>query len=994
MKKINKFIDNIIIYKSVEGFLFTFILLLIIKNLCNFYNINSIYSYISFLYLLYFFYKNKCFFNKKSIINNIEKFIPHNYSIINLYLDKEKSKKYRFSSELIEAEKKRNSDYFKNYQFKVNYFNIIILISIALILSFGNSLSKEYKNVEKIPFLYQVSPKNTVVLFESEIEFGINSNKEEEFNINIIQNNVKNTFKLDKNKKFKYKIVDKIQYYFSSNSFVTDTYSVEVIYPLINTDISWNIKYPEYAGSIEKNFSGENLNIPEGSEAFGKFTFNNKIKQFKISENESNNDNIILYANSNQIRIINSKENNYKIEVEDIYGQFCFIDISVKNLVDNPPKITVIIPTELDFLIEKLLIPLKFTAEDDFGLISSRLEITYIDGSEFKQEISKYNSTSIIEEKTLAVKKNGKFQIFVSDKNTEIGSEIFTFNLIDDIYVLKQTYDSAEKAEQGIKDISDSLKEESARIAELSEKLISSGEIEQKDSLEAEKIMDNLNNAYERSSEVLKDLDKTEEFLKKHEAASQLFEKIEKLRNTIRELMSENIRNTMEELAKISQNQNMSFDSWKSFAESTDMEKLSKSLENSLNLFDKAKKDQQEAAMIELLEYLKDRTLKAVLMLENIKTIDFGILKGIKINIEQIKEDFLYVEDFYGKNDLISEISESFSDFAENVFKDKDKSIKIGKIIVEKIDKFLNDKKKSFENRKNEEKKELLSKLQNMFDITLSSLKIVNKVNYGYSSGKDIYEYSQDISLIKKNINKIVKIFEEITKDSFILDSTKIKEFYDVYIYIDNVWERGKEGSRIDSYLLFSEKKLFSLSLYILESYEKLKNMKDSTALSEMMDRIKEMQKKQQQLGQEIMDYMNGEKTLDDFMDYFAQMQSEIRKEVSKLMGSGMDNALGEIIGDMAELERKMIERDITDEELKNTQESLKQKFRKILINLEEKKDKDDYKAYKSEDEFDIKEGITNKGESLKKDSFFLPERFPEVSPFFEKIIKDYMNGL
>ena len=170
--------------------------------------------------------------------------------------------------------------------------------------------------------------------------------------------------------------------------------------------------------------------------------------------------------------------------------------------------------------------------------------------------------------------------------------------------------------------------------------------------------------------------------------------------------------------------------------------------------------------------------------------------------------------------------------------------------------------------------------------------------------------------------------------------------------------------------------------------------MKDSTALTEMMQRLEELQKRQNQLGQEMIEYMQSERSLDDFLQYFAKMQSEIRKEMTGLMGNGMDDALGDIIGDMAEMERKMIEGNISDEELKNNQESLKQKFRKMLIQLEDKMDKDEYKASKNQTDFEIIEGITDKGESIKKSKFFLPERFPQVSPFIENMIKEYMNGL
>ena len=809
MKRLKRFIENIIIYKSVEGFLFSFILFSVLKNLCDFYNFNTYISLLTLIFPLFFLYRNKRFFNKKKVINIIERHIPHDYSIHNIFIDNKRNDKYRFSKELVEAERLRNIKYLSNHRFRISYSNLIFLIFVSILLSFSMSLSSEYRSIEKIPFIYEVIPGNTEVFFDTDMEFHLHSNKDEIFNVNILKADDSISFEL-KDNGFDYRLTDNIRYFFSSPSFRTDTYSVEVIYPLINTGIKWEIKYPDYASNILKKTEGNNIQCPKGSELNAIFSFNNKIEIFRLeNNNKDNNNQVIINNDSNSITIFMKNSQEYRFYAEDIYNQSCFVDIAVNELTDKPPVVTVIIPTETDILLENPFIPMRFTAEDDFGLTESGIEIIYNDNTEFKQKISDYNSISVIEEKTLAVKKNGVFQIFVKDRKHKTISQKYSFRILDDMDVVKEAYNSAKKTDEDIKEISENIKTQNEKISELSQKLLSSGEITQKDSIEAEKLMDDLNTLYERSSEVLNELDKTEDFLKKQSAFSELFEKIERLRNTIKEMMSENIRNTMQELAKISQNQKMSFDSWKSFADNTDIEKMTKSIEMSLKLFDKAKKDQQHAAMIELLEYIRDNTNKAVIMLQNIVNADFGILKGIKINIEDIRQNFLYVQEFFDKNKVILSISQDYAVFSDNVFSDRIKAVETGKKIVRDIDEFLKNEKKSFEDRKNAEKEALAEKLEIIYRYLYSSLKIVNTINYGYQSGKDIYSFSEDLALIRKNIEKTTDIFEQVIKDSFILDSTKIKELIDVYVYVENIWERGKEGSRIDSYIAFTEKKTF-----------------------------------------------------------------------------------------------------------------------------------------------------------------------------------------
>ncbi|PLX19948.1 MAG: hypothetical protein C0601_00585 [Candidatus Muiribacterium halophilum] len=91
-----------------------------------------------------------------------------------------------------------------------------------------------------------------------------------------------------------------------------------------------------------------------------------------------------------------------------------------------------------------------------------------------------------------------------------------------------------------------------------------------------------------------------------------------------------------------------------------------------------------------------------------------------------------------------------------------------------------------------------------------------------------------------------------------------------------------------------------------------------------------------------------------------------------------------------------MKKKDLNKEELKNKQEEIKKKFRKLMTGISEKMKKKEYKAEEAKkNEFEETYEKTDTGDfEVINDNIKLPQEFPEVSDMLENLIKEYLNSL
>ncbi|MFA7578150.1 MAG: hypothetical protein WC002_08820, partial [Candidatus Muiribacteriota bacterium] len=176
--KFKTFIFNIRKYVITEILLYGLIIFFTVGNISIFYDINLYPALWLILFSGFFLYKKKKYYSLKNLTKILDSILPTDVSVINAVSFDHSEEKYNFSSELLNKERERNLKLLDERVFLIKYKNLVILSIITFIIGF--SYFCNYFFIQKIiqsPFLYAVSPGNTEIFYNTEIEFSINHNR-------------------------------------------------------------------------------------------------------------------------------------------------------------------------------------------------------------------------------------------------------------------------------------------------------------------------------------------------------------------------------------------------------------------------------------------------------------------------------------------------------------------------------------------------------------------------------------------------------------------------------------------------------------------------------------------------------------------------------------------------------------------------------------------------------------------------------------------------
>ncbi|MGM0608851.1 MAG: hypothetical protein ACQESP_10580 [Candidatus Muiribacteriota bacterium] len=997
MQKIKNFFLKVLFYKIIEAFILSGLVFFIFFNLKTFtpFNINPI--LFSVLFLAFYVFKNREFFIYKRFLTKVENLLPEYISVINLESFDNLDKKYGFSKKLIEKEKERNLEFIKKHKFKVNFLSLfkpfLLMVAFGILIPFFPTNEK----LDDFEFVYDVKPGDMEIFYNENVEFKLKHNHYKEFQLVIETQQGEKVYDLDSSLSFEKEINQKVYYYFQSidKSFRTDIYEINVVYPLNLEKIDVTVYFPSYLDVSPQVSDNESFEALEKSRINMQFYFNNDIENLSFIPSKEVD---FKYGDSKNEVIINLDTSfEYKIKAEGKYSSFESPLYQVECTEDSPPVIEIISPETKNIVSETGDVYIKFMARDDFGLQESNLLLEYEDGSTKEIFISEYESSEIIQEFQFKLEKSAFFEIQVTDiLNYTLSEKIFV-EIIDDFSALKEVMKGIESETEGFENIVEKTADEMSEAKENLTDMYKKGNISDMDKRYLSDLSESIEEIYSEGEQILENIDDLEEFAKNHDISSEIVKKMTEIREEISKMLEENLLEFMSDISEVSQKNSMDFSDYQKFNDRTNLENLNKQLEQTMELINKAKKESEERAVIEYIEeIIKSQKTHMHYCIKNHKQNDYGTLSGIKIRGKSILSSFRDIIDYIEyEPEKVEEILNLFELSIELVFDNIDKSIEKQEILISRLNKMLDNLKRNFESNLQKERDEIALLLEDIYDITKNILMKINHIASMNRTGKRASDMSGVINDTDKLIFKAREIFKEISSKSFILETGYFANYNETSVFLNEIYERGKENRPVNSYINMSESHMMETGVHIVEAISKMDGMDSPTAISELMDRIREISQRQQQMSEEMLQMMQQGNFGESFMDYYSTMQQMLRKEAENILHEQISGQLNEAASEMAEIEKKLVDEDIDEEFLKNKQESLKEKFQRMLITLSDKSDEDEYERElpeKEDFEFDFEETV--EGEVRKIKEINLPDGFPEVDADLNQMIRDYLNGL
>ncbi len=993
--KFKTFIFNIRKYVITEILLYGLIIFFTVGNISIFYDINLYPALWLILFSGFFLYKKKKYYSLKNLTKILDSILPKDVSVINALSFDHREEKYNFSPELLNKERERNLKLLDERVFLIKYKNLVILSIITFIIGF--SYFCNYFFIQKIiqsPFLYAVSPGNIEVFYNTEIEFSINHNRITNTHIVFVKNDKEEKYLME-NSVFNFTISENLIYYFESGNEKTEHYEIKTVYPLNIESVETITHYPEYLEIPALQGNRESFSAVSGSRIWLKFNFNNKISDFEfISEAE----NFLYTDNKNEI-IINNFNSDivYKIRATDSYSEFISPDFIINLKKDERPHVNFVIP-ESEFVVsETAEFNVKFIAKDDFKILKTVLEIEF--DNEQKEEIliDNHNSAEFVRDFAFTAQSGGRFRIAAYDSIGPGYSKFIRFEIINEMKALIEIMDVTQNEVEKIENISKDFSEIIELNREQIEQLFSKSEITPEDRKFLSNLSEQLENLMEKGKDIEKNLKGIEKFKENQDISSQIYQKIDEIRKALDDLLDNHIKSFIQDISELSSKQNMDFNDYKKFSDRMNLEKMQKQLEDTLNLLKKAQKENEQKALIDYLEMIINSQRQHIThCVSNINNTDFGALKGIQISARSIHSTFKDVEDFLKiPVETVEKINFLFKKSIEEIFINLEKSIKTQHELIILLTEVTDEMKNELEKSKEKDKKKIMNLLENLYSSILDMLKRTNEIEKFSKTGKSASFQAPYIMEVRKILEKAVQIYEEINRNSFILESLYLARLVENHSHLVQLYERGKENRNVYSYIHFTGRNLMETGIHIVDAVEKMEGMDSSTALSEFLERLEKLSKMQQGLSQEMLDMMGFDNSLESFMDYYSYMQEMLRREMEKLGNSMMSEELNQAAKEMVEIEKKLQEKNLDEDFLKKKQENIRENINKVVITLTDKLDKNEYKSETASKKENEEKGFTiNKSVEKGFSDFRMPDSFPETGVVLEQMIKDYLNSL
>ncbi|PLX19949.1 MAG: hypothetical protein C0601_00590 [Candidatus Muiribacterium halophilum] len=888
MKKIIVLFRKYVAYSIIELFLFVSLIHLIFRDLFLLYEIRLNPIYISAPILIIFLLRKKNIMDLKEFLNRFESMIDSDISLVNLFFLSDVDKRFGYSTELIEKEKQRVLDRIKEIDLKIHYRNIIILFIITFFTYLSLFPLSVFYGEKGSIMSFDVFPKDSKVFFGSNIELYTDYKGNKPVDLFIKRDG--DVIQKFRTKKKLLKIDSDILYSFSVDKRKSDTYEINVIMPLRLEKSVFRVDYPDYTGLSSVEMFDSNFSVLEVSDINCLFMFNHEIKNLRIDTIKGN-----IKLEGNMIKFMAVEDTVFKIKAEDIYGQIFESDIfRIRIKKDQVPQIKILTPEERNISIKNGKIEIRAMISDDYGLLDSTLVVIekWQDTREIKLADYKDNITEVIQNYQLKVASSGSFYITASDNFSQGTSEIIYFTFIDRFAKVKSLIENTNQSVEDIQRLMEQRKKTIEGKKEAIENMMYKDKISKADENLLSKTVDDFQDMYKQGKKLEDKLKTLQEIAEKENMSRDIIDNLKKIREELNHFLQDSLINTTESFSKMIKEKKVKYEEYKKLSSSIDLEKTKKELERTLDLIKKAREEAEQQAIVDYIDMIiKSQQANIVQSQKNIKTKEYSVLKGLKINQDQIINDFTEIAEHI--NPDTSKILSEMESAKVLIFKDIQASIVIQISIVEDLLKIKDDMQNKINKKKEKEKQEIKNKLQALFKINLDTLKDLNKLDKNLKGGLSPRDAGKDFMKIKDSVSIGLGIFEEIVRDSFILESAYYRNFNETISFMERAYKVGKEiGRGVDSYMYMSQRHMMNIGIEVAKALHKIDSMDSATAMSELMERIERLQKMQQGMGQEMMELLSGHGMSDRLMEYYASMQNRIRKEIEGMMGNQFSDQL------------------------------------------------------------------------------------------------------
>ena len=415
-----------------------------------------------------------------------------------------------------------------------------------------------------------------------------------------------------------------ISYYFASDDYQSETYTITVVHEPILTDIRIKLTPPKYTGepTVVLNDNGGNVQALEGTKVEIQATSNNKLSKAWVQFDEKKQQPADLTQRQVKFDFTALKDGHYSVLLEDERGYTTRDPLvyAVEVFQDNPPALEVLEPGGDATLPRNQLIDIGFVASDDYGVSRAAIYYRKNGDAEFKRigvglgedRGSKELAAAYrwdLSDITLFPGNYVEFFVQVADNNVVTGPGIAKSRLFQiSMPTMAELYDNIKEEDAKRTDMMEEALRQSEEFHERLEKIkrefIKTEQMEWAQKKDVDRANEQRQAVEEKIEEIKQSLDETMRELAENEMTSQeIGEKMEEIRKLLEDLDSEKLREHMDALREAIEK--MDLQEIREALENLDMdaEKMLEKLQRTAELLKQIQKEQQ---MEELVRKSKD----------------------------------------------------------------------------------------------------------------------------------------------------------------------------------------------------------------------------------------------------------------------------------------------------------------------------------------------------------------------------------------------------
>lgn len=792
--------------------------------------------------------------------------------------------------------------------------------------------------------------------------------------------------------------------------------------------------FPRYTNLPPKIIKDNRIRAIAGTKAKITITCNKELKSANIKKNIPMN----VKKNNASGEIIIKKDDDYYIELRDKDGYSNESPhYEIDAIPDNPPEVQIIEPGKNITIDERMVVPLKISIYDDYGIdavelkaeITGRNETTFIILKQ-KSENSVFNYNWNLSTLGFLPEDTISYHVEAKDNDNINGPNIGK----SDTYQIRfpslfEIYKDTEEAQSSENIKLQNVLQEQKDLKERIEKFIKSMSYGEEFDWTKEKELESIHKGEEKVKEnlenILKNMQTTTDRLSKSLFVNEsTLEKIAEIHELLGQVLTTEMKELLDKINKALRQIEPS-EKQKSLMETQFSQKeFEEKIDRTLNLLKRIQAEQKLDALINEVNQLADRQQKNIFPNKNAIREEKSIKKetgDVRNNLEKLSQDLKETDKRASEKlkETSSEIDEKeLEKKMDDLIKKLESALeKGGEKIDENVSPELKGLAKKLSEIKNDFKEKSMQEILSAIEKTIDYGLIIS------SSGNEINEVSPCISEEKRqelagkenNLKQGIVIFEkeymELTKKFVFINPHLINDIQKAQENLSQSVEALTNGQTQQALYCSREGigKVNSITFYLIKLHEELSNAPPGGGSGSFMDSLKNLSKRQENLNEltkniDKLIKKNGGLTpqQEGILQQMAFEQSLIKQALEELEkhSQSLSEKIGNFGGTLNDMED--VEKGLKNKE---TDEKVQQRQRRILTRLLDAqksiRQREAGKQWKSTSGqgFEIKEQPADLPESvkdIKKKILSEIENIPdEKIPFeYRELVEDYYKRL